>query len=608
MKESNMLGKKVTATAVAITMLLAQIGAYGYSHIKYVMEDEETLLVEEIYLACSNEIVEQKMETEEEALVYETEKEKNILDEIEKAEKEVVLEHIEDNGEYIGITPLFNMLPNVVDSTIGDGTFMSIFDWNTGNNILIPDEDFHIFAGQTVSIVAGGVVNGNIYVWEDAKLYMEEGARINGGVHVMSSWGSDDGSFIMNGGIIAGSMDGSWKSQGVHVTGVFEMNGGTIAGHTSMGGQNGAGVHVTQRGIFIMNDGRIIDNSITPTLWGGNGGGVHINTPPIPMSRMNFGATFIMNGGEISGNTANHGGGVYVGNNTTFEMNGGQISGNTADYGGGVWMTIFPENTFIMTDGEISNNIANDGGAIWTEWYNSWYCSWCCGEVSFENPHMMHIEISEDATFRGNVARNGIFLNDNVAAQNPQIIPGMASVAEHVFNNFDINVVTSTSEVHNITFAVRDEVGGTITTGNITVQGDEIGQLFVREGANVAVSADSFEKFTIEGWYINGGTRQETLESIIATEDKHIEVLFVPFGSIEEGPGDEENEEKLENEYNESNEQEQGKEEPDLGKVAGVVVNTSDESNISLHVAIIGLAVCLMLKALLLKEKRKQIE
>jgi autotransporter-associated beta strand protein len=39
--------------------------------------------------------------------------------------------------------------------------------------------------------------------------------------------------------------------------------------------------------------------------------------------------TFMMNGGEISGNTSSYGGGVYV-NDGTFTMNGGEISGNTA--------------------------------------------------------------------------------------------------------------------------------------------------------------------------------------------------------------------------------------------------------------------------------------
>ncbi len=44
---------------------------------------------------------------------------------------------------------------------------------------------------------------------------------------------------------------------------------------------------------------------------------------------------FIMNGGQINGNTASTGGGVYVDNTGVFTMNGGVITGNTAAVSGG---------------------------------------------------------------------------------------------------------------------------------------------------------------------------------------------------------------------------------------------------------------------------------
>jgi RNA polymerase subunit RPABC4/transcription elongation factor Spt4 len=51
------------------------------------------------------------------------------------------------------------------------------------------------------------------------------------------------------------------------------------------------------------------------------------------------GGTFIMNGGSISGNSANYGGGVYVREGGNFTMNGGSISGNSArNNGGGVYV------------------------------------------------------------------------------------------------------------------------------------------------------------------------------------------------------------------------------------------------------------------------------
>jgi hypothetical protein len=97
---------------------------------------------------------------------------------------------------------------------------------------------------------------------------------------------------------------------------------------------------------FTMNGGKISGNS------GNNGGGVYL-----------WSSTFTMNNGEISGNTAYNGGGVYLWS-STFTMNGGKISGNTANTdGGGVFLM---SSTFTMTGGEISgntaNNTANTGG------------------------------------------------------------------------------------------------------------------------------------------------------------------------------------------------------------------------------------------------------
>jgi len=128
-----------------------------------------------------------------------------------------------------------------------------------------------------------------------------------------------------------------------------------------------------------MNGGEIIHN--TGTLIGG---GV--------VSEFSL-ATFNMNGGEISGNIASNGGGVYVLERSTFNMSGGDISDNVksdggggvhnnnsvfnmsgdavirdnvvTDRGAGIYNDYYSE--FNMTGGTISGNIANYGGGI----YNS---------------------------------------------------------------------------------------------------------------------------------------------------------------------------------------------------------------------------------------------
>lgn len=92
--------------------------------------------------------------------------------------------------------------------------------------------------------------------------------------------------------------------------------------------------------VFVLNNGEISGNSTTS-----EGGGVYCGTTTI-------------NGGLITGNTAGSGGGIRCGTTT---MIGGLITGNTASNGGGVTNG----GTFTMTGGEISENLAtNHGGGI----------------------------------------------------------------------------------------------------------------------------------------------------------------------------------------------------------------------------------------------------
>jgi len=123
---------------------------------------------------------------------------------------------------------------------------------------------------------------------------------------------------------------------------------------------NSSSLVQVRHGTLIMNTGsKITGNSYTREL-GFNpnetrlGGGVNVTS-----------GTFTMNGGEISGNTASHGGGgvyihdlLYTGK-PVFTMNGGKISGNT---GGGV--LCLNGGTFTMNGGEISGNTASSGGGV----------------------------------------------------------------------------------------------------------------------------------------------------------------------------------------------------------------------------------------------------
>jgi hypothetical protein len=116
----------------------------------------------------------------------------------------------------------------------------------------------------------------------------------------------------------------------------------------------GSLVMVNINGDFTLKDGAVLQNNAVKSP--GPGGAVNITG-----NREDGFGTFTMIGGEISGNTATSGGGVYlVGEGVVFTMTGGIITGNTANNGGGVYVD--ETCRFIMTGGIITGNAANNNG------------------------------------------------------------------------------------------------------------------------------------------------------------------------------------------------------------------------------------------------------
>ena len=131
------------------------------------------------------------------------------------------------------------------------------------------------------------------------------------------------------------------------------LTGGVITGGDSSGGDSsgeGGGVYV-DGGSFTMEGGNIAGNIAN------HGGGVSI-----------CGSTgsFTMTGGSIAGNRANYGGGLYV-NSSTVTLSGGSITHNTTPgYGGGVY--VYGGGTVTMMDGTIAENSATaPGGGVYVE-------------------------------------------------------------------------------------------------------------------------------------------------------------------------------------------------------------------------------------------------
>jgi|GEM_PF-6764354 len=225
------------------------------------------------------------------------------------------------------------------------------------------------------------VAGGGIFVTNNSVLNMYDNVTITnhllvngsqpefGPIGVVRLW--DGGTFNMHGGSIVGNVANSGGSVHVGVNSTFNMFDGIIADNSTLGGAGspfgggagtGAGVRLdSTTAVFNMYDGEIRDN-ITRATSSGHGGGVAVLS----------GATFNMNGGIISGNTAGdavaQGGGIAVINNSIFNMHGGTIINNSAVQGGGV--VIIAEvgqlgSTFNMYDGAvITDNTArtNAGG------------------------------------------------------------------------------------------------------------------------------------------------------------------------------------------------------------------------------------------------------
>ena len=134
-------------------------------------------------------------------------------------------------------------------------------------------------------------------------------------------------------------------------------------GVTITGFKNGNIGPVVSDGKLTMSGGEISGNKAK------NGGGVYIHASW---------RSFTMTGGTIKGNLATeHGGGVYVNGSYNdgypirgqFRMTGGTIEENTADKGGGV----YSQGEFTMVGGTITKNTAtNDGKAIMLNYNFHW--------------------------------------------------------------------------------------------------------------------------------------------------------------------------------------------------------------------------------------------
>ena len=224
---------------------------------------------------------------------------------------------------------------------------------------------------KNLKITGGSATNGGgIYLGSDSNVTLSESIVTNnkstgygGGIAVYCASLIIDKSTITENrtttetqGVGAGIALAGLAGSDAVTAEVTMKAGSVISGNKTYANKNGGGVALyigkTQ---FTMEGGEISGNTAY------SGGGVY----------MCNNAEFILEDGKISGNTATHssgtvsGGGIYFCNQASLIMNGGEISGNEAKhYGGGVAFAADEKTpTFTMTGGVIKNNtITNTSG------------------------------------------------------------------------------------------------------------------------------------------------------------------------------------------------------------------------------------------------------
>lgn len=237
----------------------------------------------------------------------------------------------------------------VRDSAEFNSAVAAINGKTSGEYVIKLTDDIESYGGASFSSACTTTILGNRHTItlgeEETYFGVSRGARLN--------LGSADGSDVLT---ISGGNSSHNDRPGVLQVGVgstCNMYSGVTICDREGSNYPGGGVTV-QGGTFYMHGGTIKNCGIS----GGSvcyGGGVGV----VDDYYTRVGGTFIMDGGEITGCYADSpdgftsfGGGVFVAYGSSFTMNGGTISDNRADVGGGVMLS---GNSAVM-------NI--DGGAI----------------------------------------------------------------------------------------------------------------------------------------------------------------------------------------------------------------------------------------------------
>ena len=248
----------------------------------------------------------------------------------------------------------------------------SITGTGNGGGIYIENGNFTINAGEISGNSVGNGNGGGVYIVGSGDLgnFVMNGGSITGnsatGTQEDTGFGGgiyvNGGNFTMTEEAASGMISSNTATRdggGVYISGgEFQQDNGSISSNVSEA--DGGGVCIVNGGSFTMAGGSITANGKqNSTIKTENGGGVYLN-----------GGNFVLENGTISGNGAiENGGGVFLtGDNCRYELKKGDITGNSAGNGGGVYLEkglFILGNDVNLQDGNISSNAATFGGGVY---------------------------------------------------------------------------------------------------------------------------------------------------------------------------------------------------------------------------------------------------
>ena len=192
-----------------------------------------------------------------------------------------------------------------------------------------------------------------------------------------------------------------------------------------------------------------------------------------------YGGEFTLaEGAVLRNNRADHGGGVYVDDRGKFTMTGGEISGNTAISGGGVFINFASGITFTMTGGKISGNnatVGSGGGGVFVS----------IGEFT----------LGGTAVISGNTADN-VYLPDRYITLSANTPPYHGMEVWVSTNNPDGVVVNSGANKGDEAYFYSDEFGKAVVydNGQLVILVPPIVPINDFAGLQTAISLFAFAK------------------------------------------------------------------------------------------------------------------